>query len=369
MALVDSEHTASAPPSAAAGLLARIKAKFAERSDSTAGAGRGRKSFSGAPRQRAAGARQPGAAGALDGQLRVRHLHLRVDLGADGRRALRRRPVVGGAALYSGIHRAQIARPPARVSDRQPLARLRRRHRYRRDWRHRRDGGRAAPRPVHRAAALPRLPRRSDLRPGAGASRHRAILQLAQPRADAVLHLAPARHHRLDGRGLSLWRADRCDDGDDDRRWRHLGGHYRPTGHARPPTRDDGAGRPKDLRTESVARHFAADLRVGSLLFAADLRRHSLARAIAFARRGGGLLCRRAAPGGRRLRLFRHRRRHHAQVHRISRVGRPKAAGLVLRRDHPLDVLAVAGRLRADPRARPAAARRCSAPASSAATA
>ena len=34
VALVDTEHAAPAPPSAAAGLLARIKAKLAERSDS-----------------------------------------------------------------------------------------------------------------------------------------------------------------------------------------------------------------------------------------------------------------------------------------------------------------------------------------------
>ena len=61
--------------------------------------------------------------------------------------------------------------------------------------------------------------------------------------------------------------------------------------------------------------------------------------------------------GDRRLRLFRHRRRHHAQVHAISRQRRQEAAGLVLRRDDQVDVLALAFGLRADPRRRPPAAR------------
>jgi len=77
----------------------------------------------------------------------------------------------------------------------------------------------------------------------------------------------------------------------------------------------------------------------------------------ALARRGGGLLCRRSAAGGRRFRLFRHRRRHDAQVHRISRGRRQSTPRLVLCRDHQVNVLAVARRLCADPRFRPAAAR------------
>ena len=76
--------------------------------------------------------------------------------------------------------------------------------------RHRRDGARALARQFRRRAALSRLPHHSDLRPGAGAGRHRAILRLAEPGADAVLHLAPARHHRADGRGLPVRRADRA---------------------------------------------------------------------------------------------------------------------------------------------------------------
>ena len=135
----------------------------------------------------------------------------------------------------------------------------------------------------------------SDLRPGAGAGRHRAILQLAESRADAVLHLASAHHHRADGRGLSVRRADRRGDRDDRRRRHHLGGDHRPVGRARPPPQANGAGRPEAVRGQDLARHLAADLRGGSLLPAADLRGHSRARAVPLARRSGGLLCRRAA--------------------------------------------------------------------------
>jgi hypothetical protein len=38
-------------------------------------------------------------------QLRVRHLHLCLDLGADDRRDVGHRAFLGGAALHSGIHR------------------------------------------------------------------------------------------------------------------------------------------------------------------------------------------------------------------------------------------------------------------------
>ena len=58
----------------------------------------------------------------------------------------------------------------------------------------------------------------------------------------------------------------------------------------------------------------------------------------------------------RRLRLFRYRRRHYAQVYRVSRRRRLEAPRLVLRRDRALDLLAVASGLRDDPRLRPAAA-------------
>ena len=88
----------------------------------------------------------------------------------------------------------------------------------RRHRRHRRHRVGAMARSIRHDAALSRLPHHSDLRPGASAGRHRAILQLAEPRADAVLHLASARHHRADGRGLSARRADRRGDRDDHRR-------------------------------------------------------------------------------------------------------------------------------------------------------
>ena len=71
-----------------------------------AGAARRRQGLPAAGRQRARRARLAGAAGALDGPLRVRRLHLCLDLGADDRLAVRRRPVLGGAPLHSGIYRA-----------------------------------------------------------------------------------------------------------------------------------------------------------------------------------------------------------------------------------------------------------------------
>ena len=67
-------------------------------------------------------------------------------------------------------------RPPARIPIRQPLARVRRRHRDRSGRRHRRDRDRALARPLRGDAALSRLRHHPDLRPGAGAGRHRAIL-------------------------------------------------------------------------------------------------------------------------------------------------------------------------------------------------
>ena len=70
---------------------------------------------------------------------------------------------------------------------------------------------------------------------GASAGRHRAILRLAQSGADAVLHHPPACHHRPDGRGLSVRRADRRGDGDGGRRHHHLGGDHRSDGGARSP--------------------------------------------------------------------------------------------------------------------------------------
>ena len=94
------------------------------------------------------------------------------------------------------------------------LARLRHRHRDRRGRRARRDAARALSRSLHDHSALSRLRHHPDLRPGAGAGRRRAILRLAQSGADAVLHHPPARHHRPDGRGLSVRRADRRGDRD-----------------------------------------------------------------------------------------------------------------------------------------------------------
>ncbi len=55
---------------------------------------------------------------------------------------------------------------------------------------------RALARSLRRRAALSRLPHDSDLRAGAGPSRHRAVLRLVEPGADAVLHLAAARSSR-----------------------------------------------------------------------------------------------------------------------------------------------------------------------------
>ena len=73
--------------------------------------------------------RLAGAVRALDGQLRVRHLCLCLDLGAADRAVARSRPRHRGATLHPGISRAQAVRPAARLHLGQPLARGRHRDR------------------------------------------------------------------------------------------------------------------------------------------------------------------------------------------------------------------------------------------------
>ena len=169
----------------------------------------------------------------------------------------------------------------------------------------------------------------------------------------------------LMGADLARRRADQRRDGDD-RRCRHdLGRDHGPAGAAQSPPQGKGAGRPEDLRGKDLVCHVAADFRRRRLLPAADLCRHYCDRAFRLAARCRGLLCRRAIARDRRLRLFRHRRRHDPQIHRISRVRRPAAPCGILQRDHPLDILAVAHRLRAQSLRSGARCCRCSAPASS----
>lgn len=83
------ENVKPAPPSALARVFARIKSVLAERHDSRLAPIRRWKSLSRARRQCLARAGVAGSVGALDGQLRVRHLHLCVDLGADDWRVVR----------------------------------------------------------------------------------------------------------------------------------------------------------------------------------------------------------------------------------------------------------------------------------------
>src|SRR6266545_1595709 len=97
---------------------ARGSEPWRQRSDAGAAAGRHRVPDPG--RERAAGLRLAGAVRALDGRLRVRHLRLCLDLGAVDRAGARSRARHRGAALRSGISRAQAFRSSARLSVRQP---------------------------------------------------------------------------------------------------------------------------------------------------------------------------------------------------------------------------------------------------------
>ncbi|HMA57847.1 MAG TPA: hypothetical protein VKP52_14190 [Pseudolabrys sp.] len=106
MALIDSENVKSAPSSALARIVARIKSLFAERNDSRLAQLVAGKVFL---------VRIGSALLALMSQVllarwmqfRVRHLHLCMDLGADDRRALRCRSVIRCPPVHPGIHRAK----------------------------------------------------------------------------------------------------------------------------------------------------------------------------------------------------------------------------------------------------------------------
>ncbi len=87
-----------------------------------AGASACRRRLSHPRRQRAGRLRVADRAGALARRLPVRHLCLRMDLGAAARRHGRSRSRLGLAALHPRIHRTQELRAVARLSSRQPLA-------------------------------------------------------------------------------------------------------------------------------------------------------------------------------------------------------------------------------------------------------
>ena len=177
VALVDSENAAPAPPSAAAGPIARIKAIPRRTQRQPAGATRSpARSFWCAsaarcwrsPRQvllaRWMGSFQFGI------YIYVWTWVLMIGALSDiGLSSAARRFIPEYTELKS-LDRLRG------FLDRQPLARLRHRHRDRRARRHRRDGDGALARSIRRGAALSRLPHHSDLRPGAGAGRHRAVL-------------------------------------------------------------------------------------------------------------------------------------------------------------------------------------------------
>ena len=127
----------------------------------------------------------------------------------------------------------KVARPLARISVGQPLARLRHRHRHRRGRRHRRDAARALSRSASSSCRFisPASPFRFTdwcRRKPASRSRYDWPNLALMP----FYHLAPARHHGADGRGLSARRADRRGDRDDRRRRHHLGGDHRAAGRA-----------------------------------------------------------------------------------------------------------------------------------------
>ena len=254
---------------------------------------------------------------------------------------------IGGAALHPRIYRARRPDCLARLPQRRTLARLRVATAI------------AAVgaigvtllgpgRQLHRHSALSRLRHHPDL--PASAQLQTGIAQTYDWPMLALVPFFIGRQvaaHGGDRRGLvrSVTRSS-ADHGDDLRHRGHLGGDRRAARAAQPPARRHRAEGPEALRAAHLARHLAADPGGGRLLPDAHLRRHPGARALPLAGRGRGLLRRRAHPGGGRLRLFRHRRRHHAQVHAILRRRQPRAAGELLQRDHPLDLLAVACRLR-----------------------
>ena len=139
VALVGSETVAPAPPPAARD-VARVKAILAEQQRQPAGAAGRRQSFSGARRQRAARARLSQVLlarwmGSFEFGIYIYVWTWVLMIGA-----------LSDVGLSSAARRfipeyteLKAARPLARISLRQPLARLRHRHRHRLGRRHRRD--------------------------------------------------------------------------------------------------------------------------------------------------------------------------------------------------------------------------------------
>ena len=132
----------------------------------------------------------------LDGQLRIRRLCLRLDRAGAGERTRSLRSAADRAAFHSGIYTGRLVRPAARVSVRQPLARLRVRHGGRADRRPDRLRARAAGRGPSGLAVLFRVRRAAVFLADRDVRRLGARLQLDRRRAAARLHRSSADLHR-----------------------------------------------------------------------------------------------------------------------------------------------------------------------------
>ena len=192
--------------------------------------------------ERGADLRVADFAGALDGRLRVRHLHLWLDLGALDRRHGRSGIGLGGSALYSRIHRAKTLHTAARLLERQPLAGPAVRHHC---WCRRRVGGETtdvAYRSLDRRTALSVVRIAAVVWRLVGAKRDRALVQLGQSRVVAGLRAAADSAVGVDGPHLHAGLPHGCGHRDARRRGRADQRRPRPGGRPQPQARGRGRG-------------------------------------------------------------------------------------------------------------------------------
>ena len=189
--------------------LARLRALAEQSRRPLAGAARGLDHLLHSHFCRRPGLLLAGAAGALDGHLRVRHFCLCLHLGDGDRCGGGFRPRLVGAELHPALFRQRRIVAAERISLRQPLAGLLVCNRVR-------DRGPAAhlsaqglARRLHHHPAGHRLPHPSGLRRHACAGRHRALLQLAAPRISSALYHPATAGDRIDGNGMGARLADR----------------------------------------------------------------------------------------------------------------------------------------------------------------
>ena len=303
--------------------ISRLRALFADGSDFLPGAPPRRRRLPYPRRQRAARLHLADPAGALDGRLRVRHLRLRLDLGAADRRHGRPRPRHRRAALHS------------RIPEHRQLALLRG---YLR-------GSRLLAIAIACAIALAGAGAVTLLKPyldhdttvplylacvgAADLSRSRTCRTASRaPTTGSTSALVPTyvlrqiAAHRADGAAYALRPADRRRDRDDPRRRRDLVGvtigQLRACSTAGWRGRWRPGRRPTRCGSGCVS---AADPRGRGLLPAAHLHRRPGAAAVPAAGRGRGLLRRRQDAGAGRLHLLLDRGHDRAPLQRYHVAG------------------------------------------------